>query len=255
MTAHRNAVGLKERAVAMPTRGHRRISFYAVIALALAITVVAGFGPTYYFRIFSPSPMATLSGGPMTLLVHVHAALFSTWVLLFIAQTTLVAQGRIAVHRSLGVAGGALAALMVISGTVTAVTMVARGAAPEGADPHQFLMIPLSDMAFFGGFVAAALLRRGDREAHKRLMLLAYVSIVVAAMARLPGVLALGPPVFFGLAFLVVLAGVIDDKAARGRVHPVYVWGGGLLVFSVPLRLAFSRTEAWTLFAEWITSR
>lgn len=49
--------------------------------------------------------MATLSGGPVTLLVHLHAALFSTWVLLFIAQTTLVAQGRIAVHWRLGVAG------------------------------------------------------------------------------------------------------------------------------------------------------
>ena len=251
MTAHGKPLGLKQRAVTIPARGHRRISFYSIIAIALAIAVVAGFGPTYYFRIFSPSPMATLSGGPVTLLVHVHAALFSIWVLLFIAQTTLVAQGRMAVHRRLGVAGGALAVLMIVSGTVTAMKMVARGAAPEGTDPQQFLMIPLSDLMFFGGFVAAALLRRADREAHKRLMLLAYVSIVVAAVARLPGVLALGPPVFFGLAFLVVLAGVIHDKAARGRVHPVYVWGGGLLLISVPLRLAFSRTEAWKLFAEW----
>jgi hypothetical protein len=247
-----NAERLTQRAVTMPARRQRRISFYAVIAIALAIAVVAGFGPTYYFRVFSSSPMATLSGGPVTLLVHVHAALFSTWVLLFIAQTTLVAQGRIAAHRWVGVVGGALAALMIVSGTVTAMKMVARGAAPEGADPYQFLMIPLSDMVFFGGFVAAALLRRADREAHKRLMLLAYVSIVVAAVARLPGVLALGPLVFFGLALLVVLAGVIYDKAARGRVHPVYVWGGGLLVISVPLRLAFSRTEAWRLFAEWV---
>lgn len=104
-------------------------------------------------------------------------------------------------------------------------------------------MIPLSDMVQFGGFVAAALLRRADREAHKRLMLVAYVPIVVAAAGRLAGVLALGPPVFFGLALLVVRAGVIYGKAARGRVHPVYVWGGGLLVISVPLRLTFARTE------------
>ena len=226
-------------------------AFYTAIAAALAMTVVVGFGPTYYFRILSPSRMATLSGGPMTLLVHAHAALFSAWVLLFIAQTTLVAQRRVAVHRRLGVVGGALAALMVGSGTVTAMKMVARGAAPEGADPHQFLMIPLSDMVFFGGFVAAALVRRADREAHKRLMLLAYVSIVVAAVARLPGVLPLGPPVFFGLALLFVLAGVIYDKTTRGHVHPVYVWGGGLLAISIPLRLAIAGTDVWKLFAEW----
>ena len=226
-------------------------AFYGIIAVALAITVVVGFGPTYYFRILSPSPMTTLSGGPVTLLVHAHAALFSAWVLLFIAQTTLVARRRIAVHRRLGVVGGVLAALMVIAGTVTALKMAARGSAPAGADPRQFLMIPLSDMAFFAGFVAAALIRRRDREAHKRLMLMAYVSIVVAAVARLPGVLPLGPLIFFGLAFLFVLAGVIYDKAARGHVHPVYVWGGGLLVISMPLRLAVSGTEGWKLFAEW----
>ena len=229
----------------------RRDSFYALSAVALAIVVVAGFGPTYYFRLFSPSPMATLSGGPVTLLVHVHAVLFSAWVLLFIAQTTLIAQRQVALHRRLGVVGAVLAALMVGAGTLTALRTAARGAAPDGADPHQFLMIPLSDMVLFGGFVAAALLRRKDREAHKRLMLLAYVSIIVAAMARLPGVLALGPPVFFGLALLVVLAGVIHDKAARGRVHPAYVWGGVLLVISIPARLAISSTEAWKRFAVW----
>jgi hypothetical protein len=144
-----------------------------------------------------------------------------------------------------------LAALMVMSGTVTALKLAGRGNAPKGADPHQFLMIPLSDMVFFAGFVSAALLRRADREAHKRLMLLAYVSIVVAAVARLPGVLPLGPPVFFGLAFLFVLAGVMYDRATRGHVHPVYLWGGGLLVISVPVRLAISGTEAWKAFAEW----
>ena len=230
---------------------HYDRAFYTGVAVALAITVVAGFGPTYYFRLVNPASLATLSGGPMTLLVHVHAALFSSWVLLFIAQTALVAQRRVALHRRLGIIGGVLAALMIVFGTVTAMKMAARRAAPDGADPHQFLMIPLSDMVFFGGFVAAALLRRADREAHKRLMLLAYVSISVAAVARLPGVLPLGPPVFFGLAFVFVLAGVIYDKRARGHVHPVYVWGGSLLVISVPLRLAISRTEAWKLFAEW----
>ena len=44
-------------------------AFYTTIAVGLAITVVVGFGPTYYFRTLTPSPMATLSGGPVTLLV------------------------------------------------------------------------------------------------------------------------------------------------------------------------------------------
>jgi uncharacterized membrane protein YozB (DUF420 family) len=226
-------------------------AFYASIAIALALTVFVGFGPTYYFHINSPSPMTTLSGGPVTLLVHVHAMLFAAWVLLFIVQATLVAQRKINLHRRLGIAGGALAALMVVLGTLTALKMVARGSAPRGTDPLQFLMIPLSDMALFAGFIAAALIRRRDREAHKRLMLLAYVCIVVAAVARLPGVLQFGPPVFFGLAFVFVLAGVIYDMTSRGRVHPVYIWGGTLWVISVPVRLVIAATDEWKAFARW----
>jgi hypothetical protein len=235
-----------------PSVGRYDRVFYGGIAIALALTVLVGFGPTYYFRIFSGSPLLTQAGGPFTLLVHVHAMLFSAWVLLFIAQTTLVAQSRVAVHRRLGIAGGVLAALMVVIGTLTALKKAARGEAPAGIDPNQFLMIPLSDMVFFAGFVSAALLLRANREVHKRLMLLAYVCIVVAAVGRLPGVLPLGPPTFFGLAFLFILAGVIYDKTSRGRVHPAYAWGGTILVISVPLRLLISGTDAWKRVAQWM---
>ena len=47
---------------------------------------VAGFAPTYYLRLLSGGPTATISGGPFTGLVHVHAALFSAWVVLFIVS-------------------------------------------------------------------------------------------------------------------------------------------------------------------------
>ena len=100
-------------------------AFCAGIAIALALTVFVGFGPTYYFHINSPSPMTTLSGGPVTLIVHVHATLFTVWILL-IVQTPLVAQRKIDLHRRLGIAGAALAAPMVVSGTLTALKMVAH---------------------------------------------------------------------------------------------------------------------------------
>jgi hypothetical protein len=83
-------------------------------------------------------------------------------------------------------------------------------------------------------------------------MLLAYVCIVVAAIARLPGVLPLGAPAFFGLSLLFVLAGVIYDRVSRGRVHPVYVWGGTMLALSVPLRLLISGTDMWRQVAQWL---
>jgi hypothetical protein len=96
--------------------------------------------------------------------------------------------------------------------------------------------------------------RRRNREAHKRLMLLAYVNIVTAAIARLPAVSAVNPLAFFGVAFLVVVAGAVYDYRSRGRVHPVYLWGGSLFAASVPLRVALSGTDAWHAFARFLIS-
>lgn len=227
--------------------------FYGGMALALGLTVLAGFASTYYLRFFTGGPRATLTGGPFTTLVHVHGALFTAWVVLFIVQTALVASRRVAVHRRLGAAGAALAAAMVVAGTLLAIASAARGAAPPGVEPLAFLAIPLFDMVLFGGFVGAALWLRRDKETHKRLMLLAYVSIIVAAIARLPGVLSTGPPAFFGLAFLFVVVAGVYDFLSRRRVHKAYWWGGCLILVSVPVRLALSGTGAWRAFAELLT--
>ena len=227
--------------------------FYGTMAVALALVVFAGFGPTYYFRFFSGGPQATVSGGPFTGLVHLHGALFTAWVILFITQTALVATRRVAVHRRLGIAGAALAAAMIPVGTATAIATARRGGSPTGVDPLVFLAIPAFDMLVFATLVTMALVWRQHRETHKRLMLLAYISIMTAAVARIGGISAMGPPVFFGLSFLFVVCGVIYDLLSRKRIHPAYIWGGALIFFSVPLRLAVSGTAAWHTFAAFLT--
>jgi hypothetical protein len=234
------------------TGAHDRL-FYGTVAVAMGVTVFSGFAATYYLRLVSGGPKATLSGGPFTTLVHIHGALFTAWVLLFILQTALVASRRVAAHRRLGVAGAILAAAMVVAGTSIAVAAAARGSAPPGMTAVTFLAIPLFDMVLFAGFVSAALVARRNKEAHKRLMLLAYVSIITAAIARLPGVFPLGPPAFFGLSLLFVVAGAIYDVVSRGRVHKAYLWGGAILIASIPLRLAIGNTSGWQAFAKLLT--
>jgi FtsH-binding integral membrane protein len=235
-----------------PLGAHDRL-FYGGMAIALALTVFSGFAPTYYARFLAGGPKATVSGGPFTALVHVHGALFTSWVLLFIAQTALVASHRVAVHRRLGVVGAALAAAMIVAGTSLAIATARRGAAPVGVDSLAFLAIPIFDMVVFTTLVTAALVMRRDKETHKRLMLLAYISIIVAAVARLPGVLPLGPLAFFSLGYLFILVAVTYDLASRRRVHKAYLWGGALLVASVPVRLMVSGTGPWRAFAQLLT--
>lgn len=225
--------------------------FYTGLAIVMALTVVAGFGGTYYSRLLSGTP-ATLSGGSITPNIHLHALAFTSWVLLFLVQTGLVAAKRVKVHRRLGYASIALAATMIVVGVRTAIESAARGAAPPGVDALTFMAVPIFDIILFTGFVSAALLKRRDKESHKRLMLLAYVSIITAAIARLPGMLPLGPPAFFGASFLFVVAGIVYDRVSRGRIHRVYKIGAPIIALSVPLRLAVSGTAAWQSFARWL---
>jgi hypothetical protein len=235
-----------------PSAGRYDRMFYSGMAVILALTVLVGFAPTYYLRFLGEAPMVTLSGKPMTPLVHLHGALFTTWILLFVVQTALIAAHRVKLHQRLGIAGTVLAAVMIVVGAKTAIASAAAGAAPPGVDPLAFLAIPIFDVLLFAGFFTAALLLRRKKEAHKRLMLLAYISIIVAAVARFPGVLPLGPLVFFGMAFTFLIFAIGYDWFSRGKVHRVYVWGGLCLVLSVPVRLLVSGTDAWLRLAHFL---
>jgi hypothetical protein len=222
------------------------------MALVMALTVLVGFGQTYYFRLMSGTA-TTITGGSITRGLHLHGVVFTAWVVLFLLQTALIGLRRVRVHMRLGYASIALAVTMIVVGLRTAIDSAARGAAPPGVDALTFLVVPVFDIVLFTGFVSAALLKRREREAHKRLMLLAYVSIITAAVARLPGILPLGPLAFFGLSFLFVVAGMAYDRLMHGKVHRVYAWGAPIIALSVPLRLALSSTAAWQSFARWLT--
>jgi hypothetical protein len=141
-------------------------------------------------------------------------------------QTALVAQRRVALHRTLGVAGAVLAAAMVISGTAIRIW---EARLQEGLDITASLPIIIrstSDILVFASLVIAAMAFRRNKEAHKRLMLLAYVSILNAAIARIPGM----PSRFanYVLTLLFIVVGMTYDFVSRRQVHKAYLWGGTL---------------------------
>ena len=228
--------------------GRRTRRFYVGMAIAIAITVFVGFSRSYYLKSWYGT--RELNG-----LLHLHGLIFTTWVLFFVAQTTLVATGRTYLHRKMGVAGVVLAALVVIVGTTVAITRVKTGISPiPGVPALSFLAIPFFDMLVFSILVTAAVYLRRRREAHKRLMTLSMITLLPAPIARMSFLpLPPGPPTFFALADLFIVALLIYDVITRRKVHPATIWGGLLIVASQPLRLMISATPAWLAFAKWIT--
>ncbi len=230
--------------------GERR--FFSAMALGILLLALAGFARTYFLRPLLPQPTPALPA--LTPLIHLHGALFTAWVILFLVQVRLVAGRRVNLHRQLGVAGVALAATMIGVGTLTAVHGAIRGVAPFGVEPRRFLLVPLFAVALFALFAAAGIVRRRDPQSHKRFMLLATIALLPPAIARWVLLLGLGPPVIFAIATLLLVPLVVWDLRTLRRLHPVTLWAGGLLVASGPLRLLLSQSDGWLRVADWLTA-
>jgi hypothetical protein len=247
-----NAVAITPsgRAKGFDARKRHERRFFGGMAIALTVTVFAGFAPTYYFNSFAEQAFA------LTPLLHLHGAVFTAWMLLLVAQTSLIAADARRLHMGLGLLGTVLAALMSVLGPIVAVERTATGQIADlGAPPLVFLAVPLVGMVVFAALVAAALYyRTRNPAAHKRLMLLATLELVTAGVSRLPVVAEWGPLGFFAITDAFVLAIVAYDMFALRRPHAATIWGGAFFVASQPMRLAIGGSPLWLSFAGWLTS-
>ena len=237
--------------------------FYVLLAALCAVIAFAGFAGTYWLQL----PGGTFVGSP---LIHFHALLFSVWTLFFLAQAALIANRRYAYHRAWGLGGIALATAMVFSGIAVTITglqgRIAHGQAEAG---RAFAIVPFSAMVLFTGFVIAAMVHRRHADWHKRLMLAASVALLNAVFARVfflavtgggagkrPGMVPPLPPEGALVPGLVgdsvLLLGILFDWRVRGRPHPAYLWGLGVMVAVQILRGPIAHTQVWSAFADFL---
>lgn len=113
--------------------------FFSTMAVVMLATVFVGFAHTYYLAGVFHAPLPSL-------IIHLHGAAFSCWILLLVAQTSFVSTGRVDIHRMLGIAGFLLACLMVALGVLAATDSLRRGTGPTGLDAQLFYVIPMTDM-------------------------------------------------------------------------------------------------------------
>jgi uncharacterized membrane protein YozB (DUF420 family) len=219
---------------AAPQVGRR---FYLIMALLMAAVFVAGFSTTVPGD-FAPSP-------GLPLLLHIHGAVFTLWVLVFVAQPAFVARGSLKLHRQVGMFGAVLAGAMVVMGLAATFYAVRYHRVPSFFPPTIFLVMNGIGILVFGGLVAGGVALRRKAEWHKRLMLCATVSILGPGLGRLLPMDAFGkaaPLVMFGVIALFAFAGPVVDLIVRKRIHPAYVWGVSAILISMILigPLAFS---------------
>lgn len=235
-------------AKSMPVLPGRRYDhfFFSGMALLMLVAAFVGFGPTYYLAGVFNAPLPSR-------IIHLHAVAFSCWVLLLVTQTSLVAAGRVSVHRRLGIAGFLLACLMVVLGVLAATDSLVREAGPPGRDPKFFYIIPLSGILVFAVLIFFAFRNRSNSPAHKRLILLATTSLMVAALARWP-IIHRRTPIAVLCSYVFILLLAAYDLWSTRKVHRATLWAGALLIVVGQTVPFIGRTAAWHSFASWAQS-
>ncbi|PTD24264.1 hypothetical protein [Sphingomonas fennica] len=220
--------------------------FYTGIAASMLVAVFIGFAPSWFLVPFNGRPAHVLSPTP---LVHLHGAVFSAWMLLFVTQTALAGAGRTDIHRRLGMLGLPLVIAMIVIGTLTGLHGVARASGPPIVPPLSWAAIPLFAVPGFGGLILAALWKRRAPQTHKRLMVLAMVPMMGAAFGRMPWFAGLSGIVLVPALYIVLVA--LWDMATIRRIHRATLWGGLYALAAMVLPILVWQTEAWLGFARW----
>lgn len=221
--------------------------FFARTALVMAAMVLLAFPLTYY------QPLATGSR-QFALLHHLHGAAYFAWIGLYVWQTRMVALGRTARHREIGLFGLALSGAMLVLGPWMAIHAAQGRMAQNYALPFEFTLYNVVDVSLFGAFMAAAMASITRHiEWHRRFTFAAALCLVGPAISRwfllMPDVFPwayFGPNIAADM-FLVLLA--LHDRKRIGRVHPATVIAAAIMV---PVHLAtpwVSRSAAWNAFA------
>jgi hypothetical protein len=240
----------------------RARTFHLTMALACLAIAVIGFAPTYWRGLTT----GTFRGGPI---IHLHAVVFYGWMIFFTVQTALIAQGRVAHHRAIGLAGIALATLLVVSGMAVSIAGGIRAEnAGFGREARAFMIVSWSSMALFGTLVWLAIANVARPDRHRRWLLAATISMLGAPIARWfivvmapellnSGSVAAPPPVLISvppsmLGNLLFIPMLVHDRRTLGHFHPTTVKAAASVVAVTLLIVPLAATDAWDRLAGWV---
>jgi hypothetical protein len=213
-----------------------RSKFYFGMAVAMSAAVFIGFGPSFYLNSVLAEPLGMRPVQNLSTVIVAHGLVFTAWMIMLVTQTGLAAYGRVRLHRTLGVAGAVLAALVAMFGTAAQMASIQRDVRSGAYDSSPFLhsvaFTGLVTLIVFAGLAGAAIYLRRRPQAHKRLILLATISLLGAATGRIGRILqlafpAVGPLPFFGLVLtdLFLIALMVHDWRTIARLHAATVCG------------------------------
>jgi hypothetical protein len=225
-----------------------RPSFYLCMILLMAFFVFGGFSMTYWY------PMAAGTFPPAPPVVHMNGAVYSSWMILLVVQAFLVNVRNVALHRSLGMFGIALATGIIIFG---ALITILGASGSSGAAAHG-IYLGITAVTGFGLLFILAMRHTRKPEIHRRLILLAMLPVLPPGIHRLYMV-PLGLQTFPVVAMYMTLnamalAILVQEWRQQGVINK-YTWlGVGWLVMQQVVHALIIDTPFFVRVVHWLGS-
>jgi FtsH-binding integral membrane protein len=108
-------------------------------------------------------------------------------------------------------------------------------------------------MLVFATLVFFAFRSRSNPSAHKRLILVATIALMIAAIARWPLAIVHRNAVTAALlSYIFLLLMMAYDFWSTRKIHRATLWAGAFLIFVQQVRIPIGKTVVWHQFASWI---
>ena len=217
--------------------------FFPVMSLVIFGVVFFGFAQSYFLAGMVRAKLPNV-------LVHIHGAIFVSWILLLIVQNFLVAARKVKWHMTLGVLGLVLPPLMVVFGVLTLFDSIRRNA--TGLPPQLLLVGDSEELILFAILIAWAMIVRRKPAAHKRLMILGTMAILGPAINRWPFPDAIRLPATLALTLVLPLIVVAYDLWSMRRVQRETLIGTSLIVVVALTLIPVVNLPIWQPVVRWI---
>ena len=224
-------------AAARPSETFLNRRFYFAMAVLAAAIVTYGFSRTIDEGLIHPNFVVPA-------ILYAHVALFVGWLLLLLVQTGLAQIRQVKLHRTIGLSSIGFGAALPVVGVWVAIVM-ARIEAQQG-DPQAgpFLIVPFADMLFFAVLFGLGVRYRKKIGTHRRLMLMAALSLTGAAFGRFPTFIVPHGGWYYLAVDVMVFLGVARDLLVQRSVHRVYL-------IALPLMMAGQIVTIWIRYSHW----
>ena len=223
--------------------------FPATLVLLTVALILFGFSHTVGRELMDAGKV------PPVILVA-HAIMAVAWLVLLSVQVSLVATGRVALHRRLGIFGAGLGVAMSIVALITAIVMRKLDHVGDPIANLAYLSIPLGAWVSFTVPFALGLAWRARPERHRPLMIIAACLLASPALGRLPEIRKAGLYLTGLIPDCFVIAAMIHDRLRAGRWSRVYLCALPvvLLVQGTAVYLELAQPEFWISTVRWILS-